>query len=266
MCCARDAPRFVDGAERAAGESRRSDRARRAGRIRRGASGSGRPPRPRCKYDGGNDLLNFRARPAEGAPRRCGTAGRGHGGLRAKNNSGPHGWRRRRTLLPQAGARRLCAERRQRPDSGSRECAINAPDHPRWDAATRAFVDELSDSGAAPNLETRWLSSVVADAFRIVVRGGDSGRRRRAAGRTRKRRRPSHLRGAPARAPGRAGGREGLDRKNPDSRSESDRAPRPDADDPRLIGDGAEDRAPLCAPRNLADVSPLFGRRGLFRA
>jgi fructose-1,6-bisphosphatase I len=148
----------------------------------------------------------------------------------------------------------------------SRESAIDAPNHPCWDAATRAFVDGLSDSDGAPHLETRWLSSLVADAFRILVRGGilvDAGAPRgepESAG--------AHLiceARALALLVERAGGRASTGRTR--------------ILDLKAIG--LHDRTPMilgasamvqkiehlyARPDNLADVSPLFGKRGLFRA
>jgi fructose-1,6-bisphosphatase I len=57
----------------------------------------------------------------------------------------------------------------------SREFAVNASNHRHWDDGVRAFVDELvagerGPLGADHNL--RWVAALVADAYRILTRGG----------------------------------------------------------------------------------------------
>jgi fructose-1,6-bisphosphatase I len=148
----------------------------------------------------------------------------------------------------------------------SRECAINAPHHPRWDAATRAFVDELSDSEARPNLETRYLSSLVADTFRILVRGGilvdaftPRGEPESAGAHLLCEARPIAL------LVERAGGRASTGR----TRILDLKAIGPHDRTPMILGSSAmvqKIERLYARPDNLADVSPLFGKRGLFRA
>jgi fructose-1,6-bisphosphatase len=148
----------------------------------------------------------------------------------------------------------------------SRECAINSANHRRWDAATRAFVDELSDPDAEPNLETRWLDSLVAETLRIIVRGGilvdaitPRGEPEKAG---------AHLL-CEARAIAflveRAGGRASTGR----TRILDLKALGLHDRTPMILGSSAmvqKIEHLYGRPDSLADVSPLFGKRGLFRA
>jgi fructose-1,6-bisphosphatase I len=60
----------------------------------------------------------------------------------------------------------------------ARECAeyaINASNYRHWDAPVRAFIDDCVQGTEGPlkrNLNMRWTGSLVADAYRILLRGG----------------------------------------------------------------------------------------------
>lgn len=59
--------------------------------------------------------------------------------------------------------------------SRTREYAINAANRRHWDAALRAYVDDLERGDTGPrreNFKQRWTASVVAEAWRILARGG----------------------------------------------------------------------------------------------
>lgn len=55
------------------------------------------------------------------------------------------------------------------------EYAINASNHRHWDAPVRAFIDDCEQGAEGPlrrNYNMRWTGSLVADAYRILLRGG----------------------------------------------------------------------------------------------
>ncbi len=55
------------------------------------------------------------------------------------------------------------------------EYAINASNQRHWDPAIVAYIDELlqgADGQRAADFNTRWVASMVADAYRILIRGG----------------------------------------------------------------------------------------------
>lgn len=57
----------------------------------------------------------------------------------------------------------------------SNECAVNASNYSHWDDAIRAYVDDCisgADGPLAQDYNMRWIASLVADAYRILVRGG----------------------------------------------------------------------------------------------
>ena len=57
----------------------------------------------------------------------------------------------------------------------SHEYAINASNYRHWDPAVRAFIDDCmhgEDGRLSRNHNMRWIASMVADAFRIFMRGG----------------------------------------------------------------------------------------------
>ncbi|MDX2288738.1 MAG: class 1 fructose-bisphosphatase [Hyphomicrobiaceae bacterium] len=57
----------------------------------------------------------------------------------------------------------------------SREYAINASNYRHWSEATRAYVDDCiagTDGPRGVDFNMRWIASLVAEAHRILVRGG----------------------------------------------------------------------------------------------
>lgn len=73
-----------------------------------------------------------------------------------------------------SGEFRLVAERHVIPLAWN-EYAINASNARHWDEATRAFVDDVLRGTSGPfrrEFNTRWVASMVADAYRVLQRGG----------------------------------------------------------------------------------------------
>jgi fructose-1,6-bisphosphatase I len=57
----------------------------------------------------------------------------------------------------------------------TREYAINGSNQRHWEPVIADYVDELVQGAAGPrgvDFNTRWLASMVADAYRILIRGG----------------------------------------------------------------------------------------------
>lgn len=57
----------------------------------------------------------------------------------------------------------------------SREYAINASNARHWDVGIRSYVNDLVDGSGGPrgmDFNMRWLAALVADAYRILMRGG----------------------------------------------------------------------------------------------
>ncbi len=57
----------------------------------------------------------------------------------------------------------------------TREFAINASNYRHWDDSTKAYVDDLLQGGEGPrekDYNMRWIASLVAETWRILVRGG----------------------------------------------------------------------------------------------
>jgi len=57
----------------------------------------------------------------------------------------------------------------------TQEYAINASNQRHWEPAIVGYIDELLQGADGPrqsNFNTRWLASMVADAYRILIRGG----------------------------------------------------------------------------------------------
>lgn len=57
----------------------------------------------------------------------------------------------------------------------TKEYAINASNVRHWDAATRSYIDDCLAGETGPrakNFNMRWVGSLVADVFRILIRGG----------------------------------------------------------------------------------------------
>ena len=58
---------------------------------------------------------------------------------------------------------------------GRREYAINASNYRHWNAAVRDYVDDLVAGESGPrgqNFNMRWIASLVAETYRVLVRGG----------------------------------------------------------------------------------------------
>jgi fructose-1,6-bisphosphatase I len=149
------------------------------------------------------------------------------------------------------------------------EYAINAANYRYWNAAVRAFVDDCFNGENGDDercFNSRWTGSLVADAFAILKRGGvlldpADERRGHERGRLRLLCEARPIAYVMEQAGGRAstGGARILDQ----------RATSPDARTPLILGSRAmvERIERLHSrPESLADVSPLFGKRGLFRA
>ena len=145
------------------------------------------------------------------------------------------------------------------------ERTINAANDRHWNAAVRTFVDDGLSDGER-DFTSRWTGSLVADAFHILVRGGvllDPVEAR-----------PGHERGRSrllcearpiAYVIEQAGGRASTGC----GRILDLQAASPHARTPLILGSRpmVERIERLHSrPESLADVSPLFGKRGLFRA
>ena len=88
-----------------------------------------------------------------------------------------HARRRHRHLHARSRARRpSCAlPTRVRVPARAREFAINASNYRHWDAPVRQWFDECLAGAEGPrgeNFNMRWIASMVAEAHRILVRGG----------------------------------------------------------------------------------------------
>ena len=58
---------------------------------------------------------------------------------------------------------------------GATEFAINASNYRHWRPPVQAYFDDLIEGAEGPrgkNFNMRWIASLVADAYRIIVRGG----------------------------------------------------------------------------------------------
>jgi len=78
------------------------------------------------------------------------------------------------TLHPASGDFLLAKESLLIPEK-SQEFAINASNFRHWDRRVRAFIEDCLAGRDGPNgvdYNMRWLASVVAEAFRILIRGG----------------------------------------------------------------------------------------------
>jgi fructose-1,6-bisphosphatase I len=57
----------------------------------------------------------------------------------------------------------------------TREFAINASNYRHWDAAVQLYVDDClkgTDGPCAKDYNMRWIASLVAESYRILIRGG----------------------------------------------------------------------------------------------
>ncbi|MGQ0682315.1 class 1 fructose-bisphosphatase [Bradyrhizobium sp.] len=78
------------------------------------------------------------------------------------------------TLDRAAGGFRLARRALRIPDTAE-EFAINASNRRHWDPPVRAFIDECLagvDGPASRDFNMRWIGSLVAEAYRILSRGG----------------------------------------------------------------------------------------------
>lgn len=78
------------------------------------------------------------------------------------------------TLDRRAGEFRLAVPRLTIPQD-STEYAVNAANYRHWDDSIRAYVDDCirgADGPLSQDHNMRWIASLVADAYRILVRGG----------------------------------------------------------------------------------------------
>jgi fructose-1,6-bisphosphatase I len=78
------------------------------------------------------------------------------------------------TLDPETGAFIVTRDNIAIPEK-TREYAINASNLRHWEPQIRGYVVELLMGRAGPRAEdfnTRWLGSMVADAYRVLIRGG----------------------------------------------------------------------------------------------
>ncbi len=78
------------------------------------------------------------------------------------------------TLDPDANAFRM-SRIDVRVPAGSNEFAINASNSRYWPAAVRAYFEDCLEGDEGPrerNFNMRWVGSVAADVYRILVRGG----------------------------------------------------------------------------------------------
>ena len=59
--------------------------------------------------------------------------------------------------------------------AGKLEYAINASNYRHWEAPMRAYIDDCISGATGPhgdNFNMRWIASLVAEAYRVLVRGG----------------------------------------------------------------------------------------------
>ena len=78
------------------------------------------------------------------------------------------------TLDPDADAFRMTSVDLGVP-AGTNEFAINASNSRHWPAPVRAYIEDCLEGDEGPrgrNFNMRWVGSVVADVYRILVRGG----------------------------------------------------------------------------------------------
>jgi fructose-1,6-bisphosphatase I len=79
------------------------------------------------------------------------------------------------TLDPESGVFYVTAEKRELPEEYAREYAVNASNYRFWDPAIRTYVDDMIDGADGPrevDYNMRWSASLVADALRVLNRGG----------------------------------------------------------------------------------------------
>lgn len=78
------------------------------------------------------------------------------------------------TLDPREGEFHL-TKPKVRIQEGAHEFAINASNYRHWEAPVRIYIDDCmsgADGLRGANFNMRWIASLVAEAFRILARGG----------------------------------------------------------------------------------------------
>ncbi len=152
---------------------------------------------------------------------------------------------------------------------GTREYAINASNYRHWEEPVRAYIDDCIAGAEGPrgeNFNMRWIASLVAEAYRIFARGGiflypRDARRGYRSGRLRLVYEANPIAFLVEQADGAA----------------SDGERRILGIHPRELHErvplvfGARDKVERVAryhanPHSIGERSPLFARRGLFRA
>ena len=169
-------------------------------------------------------------------------------------------------LDPASGRFRLVADRLTLP-ARSAEFAINASNYRHWDPAVRAYIDDCVAGTEGPrerDFNMRWIASLVAEAHRILTRGGvflypRDGRRGYERGRLRYLYECAPIAFLVEQAGGQA--TDGSD-------AILDRAPASLHERTPFVFGSAQNVARVAAYHDLpaAETSALFGTRGLFRS
>ena len=151
---------------------------------------------------------------------------------------------------------------------GPNEFAINASNSRYWPAPVRAYIEDCLEGDEGPrgrNFNMRWVGSVVADVYRILIRGGVYLYPRGFARGLRTGPLAPALRGQPDRASHRTGGRSG-DRRLPSHPRRRAAVPaHENAADLRLEGQGRAHRPVLWRRQPSRSRRPSSRRRGLLR-
>jgi len=170
-------------------------------------------------------------------------------------------------VLDPASGRFVKVTDQQRIAATSTEFAINASNYRHWPKPVRAYIDDCLAGDAGPrtkNFNMRWVASLVAETHRILMRGGiflypGDAREGYAKGRLRMVYECAPIALLVEQAGGRA--TDGADRI-------LDKIPAALHERTPFVFGSAEKVARVAAYHDLpaSEVSPLFGRRGLFSA
>jgi len=79
------------------------------------------------------------------------------------------------TMDPETGTFHITASDKRLPEPHAREYAVNASNYRFWDPAIRTYIDDMIDGADGPrgvDYNMRWSASLVAEAIRILNRGG----------------------------------------------------------------------------------------------
>jgi len=79
------------------------------------------------------------------------------------------------TMDPETGVFHITAADKRLPEPHAREYAVNASNYRFWDPAIRTYIDDMIDGADGPrevDYNMRWSASLVAEAIRILNRGG----------------------------------------------------------------------------------------------